>query len=202
MGLNGIDISSWQDDLIVSRMSGCDFIIVKATGGKGYKNECFERHANDTLSCGKLLGCYHYAHDRGYEGSATEEADHFINAFRPYIGKAIPFLDWEADTLSLGVAWAKTWLNRVRDKTGVTPGIYTSKSVCFAYDWSSVAKAYPLWVAQYPDYEDTGFRSEPWTDGWHFGAWASPLIFQNTGTGRIEGYSGHLDLFYGTRADW
>lgn len=41
----------------------------------------------------------------------------------------------------------------MRDKTGVTPGIYTSKSVCFAYDWSSVAKAYPLWVAQYPNYE-------------------------------------------------
>lgn len=45
----------------------------------------------------------------------------------------------------------------MRDKTEVTPGIYTSKSVCFAYDWSSVAKAYPLWVAQYPNYEETGF---------------------------------------------
>lgn len=92
----------------------------------------------------------------------------------------------------------------MRDKTGVTPGIYTSKSVCFAYDWSSVAKAYPLWVAQYPNYEETGFLSEPWTDGWDFGAWDSPLIFQYTGTGRIPGYGGHLDLdlFYGTKDDW
>ena len=204
MGLNGIDISSWQDDLAVSNMGSCDFIIVKATGGAGYKNECFERHANDTLAAGKLLGCYHYARDRGYEGSAEAEADHFIDAFRPYVGKAIPFLDWEADALNLGVAWAKAWLDRVKAKTGVTPGIYTSKSVCFAYDWSSVAKTYPLWVAQYPNYEETGFLSEPWTDGWDFGAWDSPLIFQYTGTGRIPGYSGHLDLdlFYGTKADW
>lgn len=204
MGLNGIDISSWQDDLVVSNMGSCDFIIVKATGGAGYKNECFERHANDTLATGKLLGCYHYARDRGYEGSAEAEADHFINAFRPYIGKAIPFLDWEADALNLGVAWAKAWLDRVKAKTGVTPGIYTSKSVCFAYDWSSVAKTYPLWVAQYPNYEETGFLSEPWTDGWDFGAWDSPLIFQYTGTGRIPGYSGHLDLdlFYGSKVDW
>lgn len=204
MGLNGIDISSWQDDLVVSAMGTCDFVIVKATGGAGYTNECFRRHADETLAAGKLLGCYHYARDRGYEGSAEAEADHFISAFKPYVGKAIPFLDWEADALDLGPTWAKRWLDHVKAKTGVTPGIYTSKSVLFSYDWSSVAKAYPLWVAQYPNYEETGFLSEPWTDGWDFGAWSSPLIFQYTGTGRIPGYGGHLDLdlFYGTKDDW
>ena len=204
MGLNGIDISSWQDDLVVSAMTTCDFVIVKATGGAGYSNECFRRHADETLAAGKLLGCYHYARDHGYEGSAEAEADHFIAAFKPYVGKAIPFLDWEADALNLGPSWAKKWLDRVKAKTGVTPGIYTSKSVCFAYNWSGVAKTYPLWVAQYPNYEETGFLSEPWTDGWDFGAWDSPLIFQYTGTGRIPGYGGHLDLdlFYGTKDDW
>lgn len=92
----------------------------------------------------------------------------------------------------------------MKEKTGVTPGIYTSKSVCFAYDWSGVAKAYPLWVAQYPNYEETGFKGEPWTDGWDFGAWSSPLIFQYASTGRIARYAGHLDLdlFYGSKADW
>lgn len=204
MGLNGIDISSWQDDLVVSAMGTCDFVIVKATGGAGYSNECFRRHADETLAAGKLLGCYHYARDRGYEGSAEAEADHFIAAFRPYVGKAIPSLDWEADALSLRPSWAKRWLDRVKAKTGVTPGIYTSKSVLFSYDWAAVAKTYPLWVAQYPNYEETGFLSEPWTDGWDFGAWSSPLIFQYTGTGRIPGYGGHLDLdlFYGTKDDW
>ena len=204
MGLNGINISSWQDDLVVSAMGTCDFVIVKATGGAGYKNECFRRHADETLAASKLLGCYHYARDRGYEGSAEAEADHFISAFKPYAGKAISFLDWEADALSLGVARAKKWLDRVKAKTGATPGIYTSKSVLFSYDWESVAKTYPLWVAQYPNYEETGFVSEPWTDGWDFGAWSSPLIFQYTGTGRIPGYGGHLDLdlFYGTKDDW
>lgn len=204
MGLNGIDISSWQDDLVVGNMATCDFVIVKATGGAGYSNECFRRHADETLATGKLLGCYHYARDRGYEGSAEAEADHFIDAFKPYIGKAIPFLDWEADALGLGPTWAKRWLDRVKSKTGVTPGIYTSKSVLFSYDWEAVARTYPLWVAQYPNYEDTGFTSDPWTDGWDFGAWGSPLIFQYTGTGRIPGYGGHLDLdlFYGTHDDW
>lgn len=156
------------------------------------------------LAAGKLLGCYHYARDRGYEGSAEAEADHFIAAFEPYVGKAILFLDWEVDALDLGPAWAKKWLDRVKAKTGVTPGIYTSKSVLFSYDWAAVAKTYLLWVAQYPNYEETGFLSKPWTDGWDFGARDSPLIFQYTGTGRIPGYGGYLDLdlFYGTKADW
>lgn len=204
MGINGIDVSSWQDDLVVSAMGTCDFVIVKATGGASYTNECFRRHADQTLVVGKLLGCYHYARDQSYEGSAEAEADHFIDAFRPYVGKTIPFLDWEADALSLGPSWAKKWLDRVKAKTGATPGIYASKSVCFAYDWSSAAKTYPLWVAQYLNYEETGFLSEPWTDGWDFGAWGSPLIFQYSGTGRIPGYGGHLDLdlFYGTKDDW
>ena len=39
MGLNGIDISSWQEDLVVSAMGSCDFVIVKAPGGAGYKNK-------------------------------------------------------------------------------------------------------------------------------------------------------------------
>ena len=123
VGLNGIDISSWQDDLVVSAMGTCAFVIVKATGGAGYSNECFRRHADETLAAGKLLCCYHYARDRGYEGSAEAEADHFIDAFKPYVAKAIPFLDWEADALDLGTSLAKRWLERVKAKTGVTPGI-------------------------------------------------------------------------------
>ena len=35
---------------------------------------------------------------------------------------------------------------------------------------------------------------EPWTDAKGYGAWISPLIFQYTSTGRVEGYSGNLDL--------
>lgn len=204
MGLNGIDISGWQDDLVVSNMATCDFVIVKATGGRGYANGCFRGHADATLAAGKLLDCYHYARDRGYEGTAEQEADWFVAAFGPYIGRAIPFLDWEADAVSLGVAWAKAWLDRVRARTGVTPGIYASKSVLFSYDWSSVARTYPLWVAQYPNYDETGFKGKPWTDGWDFGAWDAPLLFQYTSSGRIPGYGGRLDLdlFYGDAGDW
>jgi len=204
MQLNGIDISSWQGDLVPAQMATTDFVIVKATGGIGYINPKFNEHADATIAAGKLLGCYHYARERGCAGSAKAEADFFIGAFKPYAGKAIPFLDWEADALSLGPAWALTWLDRVKAKTGVAPGVYMSKSTCRAADWSAVAKKYPLWVAQYPDYEETGYQKSPWTDGNGYGAWEKPLLFQYTSSGKVAGYSGRLDLnvFYGSRADW
>lgn len=55
VGLNGIDISSWQDDLVVSAMGTCDFVIVKETGGAGYSNECFRQHADETLASFSLV---------------------------------------------------------------------------------------------------------------------------------------------------
>lgn len=142
VGLNGIDISSWQEDLVVSAMESCDFVIVKATGGAGYSNECFRRHADETLAAGKLLGCYHYAllarpwirgHGRGRLLHKRLQAVHRQGDPVPGLGggRAEP-----------GTILSEKVARSVRDKTGVTPGIYTSKSVCFAYDWSSVAKAY------------------------------------------------------------
>ena len=205
MALDGIDIASWQEGLVPSKMATTDFVIVKATGGTGYENPCFRRHADQTLAATKLLGCYHFAQERGCAGSAAAEADFFIGKFEPYKGRAVPFLDWEADALALDPAWAKAWCDRVYAKTGAKPGIYMSKSTCNARDWSALAKAgYPLWVAQYPDYSETGYQDDPWTDASPFGAWGKPELFQYTSSGCIPGYPGHLDLdlYYGDRGSW
>lgn len=40
MGLNGIDISSWHDDLVVGNMATCDFVIVKATAAAKLATSC------------------------------------------------------------------------------------------------------------------------------------------------------------------
>lgn len=126
---------------------------MKATGGAGYANECFRRHADETLAAGKLLGCYHYARDRGFEGSAEVEAEHFISAFKPYIGKVIPFLDWEADALNLGAAWAKKWLDRVKAKTvsiskaNVAAQIMEHLCTCPLHGYSQLGRHGPLGTA-------------------------------------------------------
>lgn len=204
--LNAIDISSWQSDLVVSKMTDTQGVIVKATGGVGYRNPCFKAHMGQVAASAKLAGLYHFARERGCAGSAQAEADYFIAAAKPYVGKAALWLDWEADAIALGPKWAKAWLDRVHAKTGVKPGIYMSKGVCNQYDWSAVVKAgYPLWAAQYPDYSPTGWQKEPWTDSTPFGAWGSkPRMFQYTSSGYVKGYGGplDLDLFHGDRALW
>jgi GH25 family lysozyme M1 (1,4-beta-N-acetylmuramidase) len=203
--LNGIDIASYQDALAPSKMATTDFIIVKATGGASYHNPGFKKHADQTLAAGKLLGCYHFACEYGVALKPEQEADYFLSAVQPYVGKATLWLDYEMDALdNYSPAWCKKWLDRVKAKTGATPGIYMSKSACNSRDWAAVAKEYPLWVAQYPNYDETGYKDEPWTDSTGFGAWKAPTIFQYTSSGKIPGYSAHLDLdlFHGDKEAW
>ncbi len=202
--LDGIDIASYQESLVPSKMTTTQFIIVKATGGIGYKNPCFKKHADATLKAGKLLGCYHYAREAGCSDTAKKEAAYFAEAVKPYIGKAILVLDFEADAVNMGAGWAKEWLDEVYRLTGVKPLLYSYKSCLRALDWSAVAKTYKLWAAQYPDYSETGYQKSPWTDSYGFGAWKNPTIYQYTSSGKIAGYSGRLDLdiFYGDKAAW
>ena len=198
--LLGIDISGWQATINVAKVDA-DFVIVKATQGASYVNPCLVGQAGETLNCGKLLGLYHYA-----DGSpdAVAEADHFLNTIANYIGKAVLVLDWEGTALPKGPSYAKVFLDRVLEKTGVTPWIYMSKGVARQYSWDMVAEKYPLWYAQYANYDAMGWVSNPWTDAYGTGAWSDPIAFQYTSSGRISGYSGKLDLnlFYGNREDW
>lgn len=198
--MNGIDISSWNAGIDISRVDA-DFIVVKATQGNWYTNPYFKTWARQILATGKMLGIYHFA-----DGSpnATAEAKHFVNAIKGYEGKAVLVLDWEGSALDKGSAYAKTFLDYVYKQTGVRPMIYMSKSVCTRYNWASVAPNYRLWVAQYGQNTPTGYKTNPWTDTTTFGAWQQPTMFQYTSKGRISGYGGDLDLnlFYGGKPLW
>lgn len=202
--LDGIDIASHQAGINIANVSA-DFIIVKATENNDYTNPYFKQWADQALAYGKLLGIYHFAHEGS---SAAAQANYFYNAVKPYVGKAVLFLDWEntdkSKVMSKGPSWAKAWLDRVYSLTGVKPLIYMSKSVTRSYNWSSVASTYKLWVAQYADNNTTGYQTKPWTDSYGYGAWKAPTVFQYSSHGRLSGYSGNLDLdkFYGTIADW
>lgn len=202
--LNGIDISHWQYPINISAID-CDFIIVKATGGKGFLDPSFHNYARQILNDGKLFGFYHFARDYGYQGSAKEEAEFFYSQTKEYIGLGVPVLDWESD-LYLGVDWVIEFLNRYYELSGVKCVVYMSAFYTRQYDWSVVANAgYKLWVAQYADYNNVeGFVAEPWRDTLGNGAFDTVLMHQYTSKGKLEGYEGDLDLdiFYGTKEDW
>lgn len=191
--LNGLDGASYQTGLNPAKVP-CDFVIVKATQGTTYVNPDFRRMADAVIAAGKLLGIYHY----GAGGNPVSEANFFLETIKPYIGKAILALDWEKDmNPAFGksdVSWCKTFLDHVKEKTGVTSFIYMSKSVCRAHNWIAVARDYPLWGAQYANNNLTGYQSNPWTDSGSWGAWDKVTIFQYSSHGRLSGWNANLDL--------
>lgn len=208
--LNGIDIASHQAGIDVANVSA-DFVFIKATQGTWYKNQLpskgydYAAWGDKTLASGRLLGFYHYAEG----GDPIKEAEYFYNAIKAYKGRAVVALDWEGQDNKLfgtgfDVQWCKRFLDRIAELMEAKPLIYMSKSTTRMCDWSSVATSYPLWVAQYASNNTTGYQSNPWTDSYSFGAWAKPLIFQYSATGRVNGYEGDLDLdlFYGSRNSW
>ena len=203
MTMNGIDISMWQRDINLSAVKA-DFVIVKATEGIGYVDKTCDKFFQKALSLGKKIGFYHFARPTK-NNDPVREADFFYENCKGYFGKAIPILDWEAENKQ-NVAYAKTWLDRVYQRSGVKPVIYMSESVVNSYDWSSVANAdYGLWVAKYRDnnpdynYNMSNAGSRPRVKWWKF-----YCMWQWTSTGRLNGYSGNLDcnVFYGDGTTW
>lgn len=186
--LNGIDISSWQGDIDLSKLD-LDFVIVKATEGLNYVNPYCEPKVQQARSLGLKWGFYHFA-------SGTDpiaEADWFVKNCVGYFGEGIPVLDFEADAVARGSKWARKFLCRVYERTGIHAMVYMSQSVTMEHNWTEVAKDHGLWVAKYPNISHPGFDYAPDFEG-GIGAWETIAIWQYASDGRIDGYDGNLDL--------
>ena len=201
--MNGIDISKWQNGLKLSKVA-CDFVIIKATEGKTYRDPNFLDFTKQAIDLGKNIGFYHFARPDN-NPNAKDEADNFLKVVKDYIGKGILVLDWESSAKH-NVKWAKAWLDEVYKQTGIKPLIYMSESVVNQYNWSDVAKAdYGLWVARYRDYivdKNYDMRNagkKPVVKWWGFYA-----LWQWTSSGRLDGWNGNLDcdVFYGDSKAW
>ena len=191
--MNGIDIASYQAGIRISAMGTTDFVIVKATQGVSYDNPYFTKHITEAERSGKLIGVYHYAGGN----SPSAEADFFWSRFKPYVGKAVPALDWEGaqnNKFKMGPAWVKPFVERFHALSGVWPLVYMSKDVCRSHDWSWVAARCGLWCAQYGSDRLTDYQNRPWTDKKGLGAWPHMTIFQYSSHGRVMGYGANVDI--------
>lgn len=201
--MNGIDISKWQNGLKLSKIK-FDFVIIKATEGKTYKDPNFLDFTKQALDLNKPIGFYHFARPDN-NPNPKDEAQNFYNTVKDYVGKGILVLDWESSKKN-DTKWAKEWLDEVYRLTGVKPLIYMSESVVNSYNWQDVANAdYGLWVARYRDYNPdynydmTNAGKKPSVKWWKFYA-----LWQWTSSGRLDGYNGNLDcdVFYGDVKAW
>lgn len=198
MTLNGIDIASYQASLNPAAIAGTDFIIIKATQGTGYVNPTWRAQADQTLQAGKLLGLYHYISG----GDAAAEAQYFVNAVRPYVGRALLALDWEQLQNSAwgNVNYLESVAREVIRLTGVKPLLYASASIHGAVAPVAQRLDCGLWIAQYATTDATyGYENHPWNEGAY-----SCAIRQYADNGHITGYPAGLDLdiAYMDRGAW
>ena len=93
-------------------------------------------------------------------------------------------LDYEGKSLSITPVWAREFLDKVFQITGVRPMIYMSESACKTVGPAVVDGNYGLWVAKYS-------KNKPKVDPWKFSA-----MWQYTSTPYDK------SVFYGDRVAW
>lgn len=196
MTMQGIDVSSWQTGIDVSKVPA-DFVIAKATEGTNYVNPDCDRVVQQCIKLGKCWGTYHYVDGSG----AVAEADYYVNNVKGYVGRGILCIDWESGSNRAwgNYAYLETLVSRVIERTGIKPLIYVQAS---AYaPTAAVAQRHDcgLWIAQYADMNATGYQDTPWNEGAYTCA-----IRQYSSAGRLTGWNGNLDLdkFYGDANAW
>lgn len=184
MVMNGIDISNWQNGINLAVVPH-DFVIMKATQGTSYVSPDFKRQIEQALSLGKYVGVYHYIGGQG----AAAEAQHFYNNIKDYIGRVIICTDWESEQNSQwgNLSYLDSFMKEINALTGVPTLLYASKS-CFPWDIASANNA-GTWVAQYANYNNTGYQNNPWNEGAY-----NCTIRQYSSAGRLNGWGGNLDL--------
>lgn len=188
--LRGVDVSSYQAPGSIT-YKAYDFVIIKASEGKNYKDPALDGHltamfgsSSPTPRKDLCYGFYHYARpDLG--NTPQQEADSFLSYISSQIGNCVMALDWEQKALNYSVSWAKAWLDYVYQKTGIKPLLYIQGSQAKLSKYAPIANAdYGLWVAHW----DTDYPS--------FSNWKSYALWQYRGSPL------DLDYFNGDKNAW
>jgi GH25 family lysozyme M1 (1,4-beta-N-acetylmuramidase) len=181
----GCDVASYQGtidfDLLSTEVA---FVICKASEGTGYRDPSFNRNWTEAKRVGLTRGAYHFARpDLGT--NAQDEAAYFLSSIGPVNPGELLALDYEVQWDGDVVGWCLSFLNLVRQMTGLTPLIYLNRSLVNGHDWAPVINAgYPLWLADYDGQPDT----VPQTP------WPIVAIKQWTSSGTLPGVPARVDL--------
>ncbi len=194
-GLPGIDVSHHQGviDWAQVAASGQRFVFAKATEGTTYVDPMYLLNRFGAGVNGIAFGAYHFARPDGEPGDAVAEADHFLDSARPAPGNLVPVLDLERTgglTHAEVTAWALAWLDRVTERLGVRPMVYTSPSGWAARTGDTAVVAEDgytlLWAAHWGALAPTLPAG-----GWAGHGWS---VWQYGDCGTIPGIAGCVDV--------
>jgi GH25 family lysozyme M1 (1,4-beta-N-acetylmuramidase) len=202
--LPGIDVSHYQGAIDWAQVSasGVRFAIAKATEGRTYVDPMYAANRAAATANGIVFGAYHFARPDRSAGDAVAEADHFVEAADPLPHDLVPVLDVErTGDLRPGrlTRWILAWLDRVTERIGVRPMIYTSPHgwAVRTGDTTAVAEAgyTVLWVAHWGVTAPVVPAFDWGGNGW--------TLWQYASDGSVPGVGGHVDVdaFAGTTLD-
>ena len=211
--MNGIDISDiqWNKGLkaeafeaFIDAHPEIGFYIIKCSRAASSINDSFKPWADILTRKGKLWAGYHFLNNDEKAVGAVKEADYYVNQMGPYLGKAGLAMDYENETMgfAVGEGYAKAFLDRVYELTGIRPMIYTQQSRVNKLGAIHDA-GYPLWVAAYgKNAKITKFNPDQVCPG--ITPYSEAVIFQYSSNLYLSGYGDKLDcnVFYGDEKDW
>jgi GH25 family lysozyme M1 (1,4-beta-N-acetylmuramidase) len=192
--LPGIDVSHYQHEIDWTQVaaSGIRFAFQKATEGTGYVDPTYATNRAGATANGIVFGAYHFARPDLHPFDPVPEADHFVDTAQLGQGNLLPVLDLERSgdlSQSELTAWIVGWLDRVYERTGVRPIVYTSPNGWLnrTGDTTAVADAgyTTLWVAHW----DTPTPRVPAND-WQGYGWT---FWQYSNCEQIPGIGGCVD---------
>jgi parallel beta-helix repeat protein len=195
--VQGLDVSHYQGDINWTKVYGAGyrFAFVKATGGVSFRDPNFTANMEQASEAGLIVGAYHFAYPE--YNDAVSEAQHFLSVAGNYmkVGYLRPVLDLEDDPKEDSYPyrmgkdnlsnWIHTWINTVKNETGIEPIIYTG------------------WYARVGDYLDDSIAEyDLWIADWTYdpaispdtGIWESWDFWQYSNKGAIPGITGDVDL--------
>ena len=178
--LQGIDVSDYQFPINWNSLP-VDFVFIKATEGLHTQNVHLISQAQGASIRGIKTGYYHFAHTKN---SPQDELLHFLGVVKTLPSPTLPLvLDIEANDGNLNPVGLTSWIQTFLQ------GIVVAGYKAILYSYGPFLKAlpisnlgtYPLWLADYEGVEHvpTGFTAKIW---------------QYTGTGKVNGINGNVDL--------
>lgn len=187
----GIDVSHWQGNIDWKRVkaSGQQFVFIKATEGKSYRDKQFLNNVNGARAAGLLVGAYHFVNAVNV-ADAKLEAAHFVDRVQEAGGVARfdlpPVMDYENNPGNLSKSAlnsvALAFLQEVERISGRKPIVYTGNS--FAQNFTAALSSYDLWIARY---SNTRVPDDA-------PAWKQWDFWQYTDAGQVSGINGGVDL--------